>query len=99
MKVNEMTTMQKAIYKEIKNKCVAPENEYLRSEKPCEFLSMDISKTRETITCFDGTILTHYEVKTRHTAKKYEDNITVWDVCVYSNGDLGIYFDGKEYRA
>jgi len=100
--VNIMTNwLTKAIFKAIKEHCTNPDNKYIADNKPVEFISMEES-TRKTVRCdaCDGKpTLTHYTVKTRHKASKYEDNISIWDVCIYSNGDCGIYFDGTEYRA
>lgn len=95
MKTNEMTAMQKMIYKAIKEHYANTEGDFLTNEKPVEFISMEISPKRETVKCYDGTTLTHYEVLTRHSAKKLEDNLTIWDVCMYSNGNVGVYYDGS----
>ena len=95
MKANEMTWFQTAIYKAIKEHCAKPENDYIAAYKPIEFMSMAEDINRPTVTCYDGTILTHYSACTRFkTENKYDDNIAVWDVCIYSNGNCGIYFDG-----
>lgn len=96
MKANEMTFLQKAIFNAIKEHTTNPDNNYLMKNKPIEFISMS-EGARENIRCYNGITLTHYTVKTRHKAEKYEDNITIWDICIYSNGDCGIYFDGTSY--
>lgn len=94
MKTTEMTAMQKMIFKAIKDHYKNTENDFLTDEKPLEFITMYASPKRETVTCYDGTTLTHYEAITRKPAKKYECNATVWDVCMYSDGRIGIYYDG-----
>ena len=96
MKANEMTTLQKAIYKAIKEHYSNTENDFLTNEKPIEFISMELSTRRDTVKCYDGKTLTHYEVITRHSVKdKLDDNLTIWDVCMYSDGTTGIYYDGS----
>lgn len=95
MKTNEMTWLQKAIYNAIKEHCTNPDNKYIADIKPIEFIEMRESD-KETVRCSARNgepILTHYTVKTRHKAAQHEDNISLWDVCIYSNGDCGIYFD------
>lgn len=98
MKKIEMNWLQAEIYNAIKDKCTNPDNDYIANYKPVEFIEMKESD-RGTVRCCGGEVLTHYEVRTRHKAAKYDDNIAIWDICVYSNGDCGIYFDGAEYRA
>ena len=96
MKATEMNTIQKTIYKAIKAHYEETINDFLTNEKPIEFISMEISEKRKTVKCYDGKTLTHYEVITRHSVKdKYDDNLTIWDVCLYSDGSIGVYYDGS----
>ena len=88
--------LQKAIMNLIKEHTTNPEKTFLQTVKPVEFISMSQGE-RGVIKCANGITATHYTVKTRHKAKKYEDNIAIWDFVVYSNGDCGIYFDGLSY--
>lgn len=48
---------------------------------------------------YDDMSLSRYTVKTRFKAAKYENNVAVWQVNIYSNGDIAIYFDGTTYDA
>lgn len=100
MKKNELTWLQAAIYNAIKEHCTNPNNDYIADYKPIEFIEMRESE-RKTAKCSGGAIegatLTHYRVTTRFKAAKYDDNGAIWDVCIYSNGHCGIYFDGTEY--
>lgn len=97
MKKNELTWLQLAIYEAIKAHCTEEGHEYISMYKPIEFIEMHESG-RKTVKCsggsIDGTTLTHYTVITKFKAAKYDDNGAMWDVCIYSNGECAIYFDG-----
>ena len=95
MKAAEMTAMQKMIFKAIKEHYKNTEGDFLTNEKPLEFISMELSPKRETVKCYNGTTLTHYEVLTRKSAKNLDDNLSIWDICMYSDGTLGVYYDGS----
>ena len=45
----------------------------------------------------DGKILIRYRVRTFFKAAKYEDNVALWQINLYSDGTTSIYFDGAEY--
>ena len=77
--------------------------------KECDYLNYKV-KGFESIKKLDGNIQCHpnvhggaildrYEVSVRIVAKKYENNITKWQVNIYSNGDTAIYFNGEDYIA
>lgn len=99
-----MTILQKAIMSEIKahvkedveNKGIELFAKYLKGMK---FESMAIDSKREQNVKVYKTDITfnHYTVKTRFKAAKYDNNIAVWDVVIYSNGECGVYYDGEEY--
>ena len=103
-----MTLIQKALFEEIKAHIkhdiegdpvnYAGFEQYLNGIK---FESMTYDHNREVFTmCYPGDIsLTRYTVKTRFRAKKYEDNIAIWQVNVYSDGTVSVYFDGTKYVA
>lgn len=96
-----MTTLQKAIFSEIK-KHINEADYLMEYSKGIKFESMDRYQKEgyeEYVICSGGVSLTRYEVKCRFKALKYEDNIVVFMVNVYSDGEIGIYFDGTEYVA
>lgn len=102
MKRNEMNWFQLAIFKAIKEHCT--KESYLEEYKPTEFISMEESERKQVRCCFphnpqkNNVILTHYTVKTKFKTEIYASKTVIWDICIYSNGECGIYFDGIEYR-
>ena len=42
-------------------------------------------------------ILIRYRVRTFFKAAKYENNVALWQINLYSDGTTSIYFDGTEY--
>lgn len=94
-----MTNIQKAILADIKAHCT--ECDYCgKFNKGLRFLSMrPYTKTNSFTVMSDGTELIKYEVKCKFSAAKYENNVVVFMVNLYSDGTTGIYFDGTEYQA
>jgi len=103
--MNEIIKM--AILKAIKDKCTnSSEWNDMTMYKPVgNYIDMCPSLTRKFVSkCSpnykDGIselYMNSYTVHTKIKAKKYEDNIAIWDVKIYSNGDLAIFFDGSMY--
>lgn len=98
MKANEMTTMQKAIFNEIKKHNA--ERDMAEYNKGIKFYSMKLYEKNglEPFTiCHDGTGLTRYEVACEYKAEdavKGIIDLVVYQVNIYSNGEVGVYFDG-----
>lgn len=102
MKTNEMTWFQKSVYEAIKNQ-VKERGADLKRYMPIEFLTISEDINRPAVRCYEttheGSILTHYSAVTRFKPEhKWEESAAVWDVCLYSNGDCAIYFDGTMYE-
>ncbi len=94
-----MTNLQKFITSEVKahNK----ERELEQFNKGLKFLSMEMYNKEgyeNFVLCSSGHTMARYEVKFTFTAKKYENNVVKYMVNIYSDGSMGIYFDGTEYR-
>ena len=103
----ELTIMQKAIMTAIKKNNSERELEWFN--KGIKFMSMGRyikeGYQEHVITGFNNTVngeyasLTRYEVKcTFKPADKWEDNIVKYQVNIYSDGTMGIYFDGTEWK-
>ena len=92
-----MTAITKAIFTEIKKH--NEKDEYLNQyNKGIKFESMGRYHRDEFTICYDDESLVRYEVKCRFKpAIKYDNNVVKYMVCLYSDGGMGIYFDGTEY--
>lgn len=103
--MNEM--IKKAILTAIKEHCANSDkyNDITMYKPVGNYIEMCPSISREfTTKCSSNykegvpeLYMNSYTVYTKCKAKKYENNIVIWDVKIYSNGDLGIYFDGTKY--
>lgn len=95
-----MTLLQSAILAEIKiHNC---DREYLTQfNKSIRFLSMGRyikEGYKEFAVCYGGYTMTKYLVKCSFKPKnKYDDNVVKYMVNIYSDGTMGIYFDGTEF--
>lgn len=94
-----MTAIQKMFMQEIKKHNAEREGLEMYN-KGIKFASMDIYPGRNHITCTDGTILTKYKVscqyKSAESVKGVIDYVD-YQVNIYSNGDMAIYFDGTHW--
>lgn len=87
---------------EIKNHLKESGNEYLKAYADgIKFYDMGrYIKTgyNEFTECCDGTTMVKYRVRTKFKTKfKFDNNTVDWMVNIYSDGTIGIYFDGTEY--
>lgn len=96
-----MTLLQSAILAEIKiHNC---DDEYLAQfNRNIKFLSMEryIKDGYDEYTiCYNGDSMAKYLVKCSFKpAEKYGNNVVKYMVNIYSDGSVGIYFDGTEYK-
>lgn len=92
-----MTAIQKAIFTEIKTHNA--NYDYLSEyNKGIKFVSMGRYNRDEFTVCSDGNTMVKYLIKCRFKAPKYENNVVIYMVNIYSDGSMGIYFDGTEYQ-
>ena len=96
-----MTTLQKAIMTEIKAHIKDRFDTLGEYGKAIKFHSMgryDGIEGDDFAICFDGNSMVSYKVEcTFKPAKKWDNNLVIFKVNLYSNGDMGIYFDGTSY--
>lgn len=95
-----MTAIEKAIFTLIKKH--NEKDEYLKQfNKGIKFASMGRyikEGYEEFVICSDGDSLTRYEAKCFFTpAIKGDNNVVKYQVNMYSDGSISLYFDGTEY--
>lgn len=77
--------------KEIRNNI--KEHYYLEEYgKGFKVLSVKLNRAVE-----DSDCIAEFLVKTSFKANRYENNVAVWKVAVYSDDTVQSYFDGTEY--
>ena len=98
-----MTHLEKAIFNEIKDHLEEEGREYLKDYKNgIKFLDMGryIKENYQEFSVLHGGKYTMIKYKVRTLFKpeiKYANNCVDWMVNIYSDGTMGIYFDGTEY--
>ena len=91
--------MKNAILKAIKANNVKYENESFNKGIKLENLEPYNKPGYENFTvCYDGNTLTRFKATCIFKARKYENNVVFYQVNVYSNGAIEVYFDGTSYK-
>lgn len=76
------------------------EREYMaKFNKGLKFQSMALIDGKEAVKCSDGNTMTCYNVKFSFKAGKFENNIVNYEVALYTDGSMSIYFNGTSYEA
>lgn len=89
MKNTKMSWFQVAMLNAIREHCADSDRPYLAENMPIELITMTADNSNE--------MYTHYLVKTLQCADTSEDNITIWDVYLYTNGKCNIFFSDSIY--
>lgn len=67
--------------------------------KGLKFKWMELIEGKEAVKCSDGNTMTCYRVGFNFKAPKYENNVVFYEVAIYTDGSMSIYFDGTSYEA
>ena len=109
-----MTFMQKAIMAAIKEHNNDPENTLAEYNKGIKLLSMEPDRKRgahidtwhnnwhEDTKEFERVDDAALRLKVKCSFKpteKYAANVVIYEVIIYSEGTIGVYYDGEEYAA